>query len=232
MSIYVAKLSAVLLLGPLFFVAAMVRLPWGRDASIEVFESYLRLIFAIFDVRLQFEFDEPQGRRTAGSILVVLNQTSFLDSLACILIPVRPTRGIMNFEFALYPVIGWLATLVSFTIVRQWAGQAKRTLNRAGAFLQAGGNILISIEGRRSRDGKISEYKKGPVVMAINNQSDIVPIIIYGSRDCLPFGSLRVRAGTVKLRFLPPISTRGLSYADRNGVREKLLELARQEGLA
>ena len=139
--------------------------------------------------------------------------------------------GIMNIEFALYPVIGWLAALVSFTIVSQWPAQAKRTLNRAAVFLQTGGNILISIEGRRSHDGKINQYKKGPVVLAINNQCDLVPIIIYGSRSCLPFGSLRVRSGTLRLRFLRPVSARGLSYADRNILRDTLMEVARREGL-
>ncbi len=147
------------------------------------------------------------------------------------LIPIQPLKGIINFEFALYPVIGWLAALISFTIVRQWPSQAKRTLNRAGAYLRAGGNILISIEGKRSRDGRINEYKKGPVVMAVNNQSNIIPVVIYGSRGCLPFGSLRPRPGTLKVRFLQPISTRGFSYEDRNTLRERLRQVAREAGL-
>jgi 1-acyl-sn-glycerol-3-phosphate acyltransferase len=230
--LYPVKLSTVLLLGPVFFLAALLGRPFGKDIAIAIFEGYLRLIFRIFDIRLSFEFDEPNTRQSAGSVLVVLNQSSFLDSLACPLVPVRPTKGIMNFEYALYPIIGWLSTLVSFIVIRQWPRQAKRTLNRAGAFLRSGGNILISIEGRRSHDGTLSEYKKGPVVMAIENQAQIVPMIIYGSRACLPFGSLRVRPGSLRVRFLPPISTRGLSYADRNSLRETLRQVAFREGLA
>jgi 1-acyl-sn-glycerol-3-phosphate acyltransferase len=230
--VYLLKLALVLLLGPVCFVAAMACYPFSNSASIELFEEYLRFIFRIFGIQLRFEFDQPETQESANSILVVLNQSSFLDSLACVLVPIRPTRGIINFEFALYPVIGWLTALISFTIVRQWPSQAKRTLNRAGAFLRAGGNVLISIEGKRSRDGRTNEYKKGPVVMAINNQSNLVPVIIYGSRTCLPYGSLRARPGTLKVRFLEPIPTRGLSYEDRNRLRDKLIQVARAEGLS
>jgi 1-acyl-sn-glycerol-3-phosphate acyltransferase len=229
--LYPVKLLTVFLLGPFFFVAALLGRPFGRNIAIAIFEGYLRLIFKIFDIGLLFEFDEPETRQSTGSVLVMLNQSSFLDSLACPLLPVRPTKGIMNVEFALYPVIGWLSTLISFIVIRQWPAQAKRALNRAGAFLRSGGNILISIEGRRSHDGTLSEYKKGPVVLAIENQAPIVPFIVYGSRACLPFGSLRVRPGLLRVRFLAPIPTRGLGYGDRNSLRETLRQVAIRQGL-
>lgn len=228
---YLIKLLAILLLGPLYFIIAIAIFAVDKDRALLVFEKYLILIFRIFEVQVNFEFDEPEIRHGSNSILVVLNQSSFLDSLVCPLIPMKPFKGIINFEFALYPVIGWFITLFSFTIARQWPSQAKRTLNHADAFLRNGGNVLISIEGKRSRDGKINEYKKGPIVMAINNQSNIIPIIIYGSKECLPVGSLRIKPGVLKLRFLKPIATHGLTYEDRNELLLQLKNTAKKEGL-
>ena len=230
--VYIFKLLAILVLGPFYFIVAILTHTVDKDRAFEVFKKYLRLIFRTFDIQVNFEFDAPEINNSSNSILVVLNQGSFLDSLVCPLIPIKPFKGIINLEFALYPIIGWFITLRSFTIIRQWPSQAKRTLNDASIFLQSGGNMLISIEGKRSRDGKINEYKKGPIVMAINNQSNIIPIIIYGARECLPFGSLWIKTGTIKLRFLKPIGTQGFSYEDRNRLHEQLVSLAKSEGLS
>lgn len=229
--VYIFKLLTILVLGPLYFIVAILTRTVDKDRAFVVFKKFLGLIFRAFDIQVNFEFDEPEIQNSSNSILVVLNQSSFLDSLVCPLIPIKPFKGIINLEFALYPIIGWFITLRSFTIIRQWPSQAKRTLNHASKFLQAGGNMLISLEGKRSRDGKINEYKKGAIIMAINNQSNIIPIIIYGARECLPFGSLWIRAGTIKLRFLKPISTQGFSYQDRNRLREQLVNIAENEGL-
>ena len=227
--IYLFKLLFILILGPLYFSVALVIFIFDKEASLKVFRNYLMLIFKIFQIKLEFEGPGIQNYRNC--ILVVLNQSNFLDSLICPLISVKPCKGIINIEMAFYPVIGWFYTLISFTIIRQWSNQAKRTLNKANKFLQAGGNVLISIEGKRSHDGKINKYKKGPVVMAIKNQSDIVPIVICGARECLPFGSLWIKPGTIRLRFLEPISTQGLTYENRYSLLEQIVSAARAQGL-
>ncbi len=184
----------------------------------------------LFGIALSFD-NEAGVANSKNSIYVVLNQTSFLDSLVTPLIPVKPIQGIINFEFALYPVLGWMMTITSFVIVRQWPWQAKRTLNKADSFLKGGGNMVISIEGKRSRDGKLGEYKKGPIIMALTNQSTIVPVVIEGTRALLPYRSLRVKPGAVTLRFLPSISTIGFAYEDRNELLNRVSLLAQQAGL-
>jgi len=229
--VYIIKLLAIYLLGFFYFIVAVAVHPFNKERSLTIFQSFLYLVFKTFDVKISFEFDDPQTQFSKNAILVVLNQSSFLDALVCPLIPVKPLKGIINIEFALYPVVGWFTSLISFTIVRQWSRQAKRTLNRASAYLQGGGNLLISIEGKRSHDGKINQYKKGPIVTAIQNQSLLLPIIIYGARSSLPFGSLRIKPGTLRLRFLKPLPTNGLTYEDRDVLRERLITMAKQEGL-
>src|SRR5690349_17267613 len=126
---YLFKLLIILVLGPLYFIAAISTYIVDKDRALVVFETYLKLIFRIFNIQVNFEFDQPEIQYCSNSILVVLNQSSFLDSLVCPLIPMKPFKGIINFEFALYPVIGWFITLFSFTIVRQWPSQSKRALN-------------------------------------------------------------------------------------------------------
>ena len=91
--------------------------------------------------------------------------------------------------------------------------------------------MVISIEGKRSRNGKLSEYKKGPVVMAIKSQSDIVPFIIGGSYESLPYRSLYTKPGEIRIRILSPIPTKGLTYKHRDELIDRLRAIAQSNGL-
>ena len=113
--------------------------------------------------------------------------------------------------------------------MRQWPRQARRALEKISGYLQGGGNVLISIEGRRSKDGSLSPYKKGPVVMALQAQARIVPVFLQGTRVCMPYGAWRIREGRVVVKFLEPISTEGRGYEDRDTLLDHLGAIARRE---
>ncbi len=229
--LYIPKVLALWVLGlGYFIVAALIRIidPW---TAISVFQHYLRLCMRVFGLKVRFEFKQEGTRNARNSVFVLLNQSSFLDSMVTPILPVPRTRGILNIEMAFYPIIGWFLAMANFVIIRQWKEQSKRTLNRTGDHLRSGGNMLISIEGKRSRDGKLNTYKKGPVVMAIKNGSDLVPMIIEGTYRSLPYGSLYPEPGEVIVRILDPISTKDLTYADRDPMVDRLHSIALEHGL-
>ena len=87
----------------------------------------------------------------------------------------------------------------------------------------------MSIEGRRSKDGSLSPYKKGPVILAIQAQAKIVPVLIHGAGNCLPHGKWRIRPGKVTIRFLEVISTDNMQYEDRDKLVSTLRTLAEKE---
>jgi 1-acyl-sn-glycerol-3-phosphate acyltransferase len=194
-------------------------------------QNCLHLYFKLFGLNVLYEFEEKKSKNAHNTVFVLLNQSSFLDSLITPTLPVFRTSGILNVEFALYPIIGWFLALTGFVIVRQWPSQAKRTLNRTDRFLRSGGNILISIEGKRTKDGMLNTYKKGPVVMAINSQSDIVPLIIEGTYYSLPYRSLYVKPSDIKVKLLEPISTVGMTYENRDELVSQLRSIAQINGL-
>ena len=228
---YIIKLFIYTIFGVFAFViAAFVRI-FDIWLAIDIFRNHLRIYCKLFELNVQFEFEEVKTKTARNTVFVLLNQSSFLDSMIVPMHPVKNTLGIINIEMALYPLIGWFYAIISFVIIRQWARQAKKTLNRTDKFLKSGGNILISIEGRRSKDGKLNEYKKGPVVMAINSQSDIVPVIIEGTFESLPYKSLYIKPGKIEIRFLKPIITNGMTYDDRNELKDQLRSIAYANGL-
>jgi 1-acyl-sn-glycerol-3-phosphate acyltransferase len=88
--------------------------------------------------------------------------------------------------------------------------------------LRNGVSFGISAEGRRASPDKLAPYKKGPAVVAIDAQADIVPFYTTGAHAVWPRGEWRLRPGVVDVHFLPPIQTRGLTYADRDSVVARL----------
>lgn len=228
---YLIKIPIFLSISFLFFLVAAIVRVFDKWAAMRIFKVSIRLYFKFFGLRLKFEFPDERMKESSNTVFVLLNQFSFLDSMVCPILPVRRGLGIMNIEMALYPILGWFLGICNFVIVRQWPAQAKRVMNRTSDFLRRGGNMIISIEGKRSPDGKLSTYKKGPVVMAINNQSDVVPFIIEGTWESLPIKSLYTQPGKVNVKFLEPISTTGMTYEDRDKLKDRLLKIALENGL-
>ncbi len=96
-------------------------------------------------------------------------------------------------------------------------------------FLRDGGNLWISIEGRRSKDGSLSPYKKGPAVIAIRSEAKIVPVIIEGTRECSGYKKLCSKEKVVTVRLLPAIATEGMTYDDRDDLVGRLAHIAEKE---
>lgn len=169
-------------------------------------------------------------KRDRGVLFVHLDQQTLLSvAIYSLVLPV-PFRLVVNAEFAALPLVGWLALAQgAVPIWRQKPAQAREALVRVGDAIRGGDNFGISIEGRRSPDGELSPYKKGPAVLAIDAQCDIVPFMSHGEWSLWPHGDWRVRPGRIHGVVYPAISTRGMTYRDRDEVVARLRALAESE---
>lgn len=187
-------------------------------------------IFSLSVVRSDHNDGVHAGFGRPPYVFVHLNQASLIETFVLPWMAPLPYRIIVNLEYVLLPIFGWSSLgLGSRVVVRQWPAQAKRAIRRAIADLRDGGSYVISIEGRRSPDGALQPYKKGAVVMAIESGATLVPVVVRGARECLPFGAWRVRPGRIEVDYLEAIETRGLTYDDRNVLLALLRTLAEAE---
>ena len=89
--------------------------------------------------------------------------------------------------------------------------------------------MVLFPEGTRSPDGRLLPFKKGAFVLAIQGQVPLVPVAVVGSRDIMPKGGKRVRAGEIRIRIGQPIPTAGTTLQDRDRLlqecRAAILEL-------
>jgi 1-acyl-sn-glycerol-3-phosphate acyltransferase len=217
-----AAISAVYT--PIICGAALV----SRRAAHRLLHRWSRAQLRVFGIDLEVELEEPleEGR---SYVFAHLNQTSFLESFIYPSVLPWPFRMVINIEFTLFPFVGqMLIALGATVVVRQWPAQAKRALEWAVRHLKRGECYGISLEGRRSRDGRLSRYRKGAVVMAIEGQADLVPFYIKGARESWPYGAWLPRPGRVRAVLMRPISVAGLTYRDRDALIERLRDVAEE----
>jgi 1-acyl-sn-glycerol-3-phosphate acyltransferase len=91
----------------------------------------------------------------------------------------------------------------------------------AKAVVQQGLNMTIYVEGKRSFDGKLLPFKKGPFYLAMECGVPVVPITIVGTFHAMPKSRFAIKPGPVQVIFHPPIEPKDF------GTREALMEKVR-----
>ncbi len=225
---FIKLLFSFIVMIPFFLVAMVVGLI-DKDSGIKIIRKWIYLFIKLFNIQIVVENENEVEQDNAGNVFTLLNQTSLVDGLVGILTMPLPLRGLINFEYALIPFFGWFLAMVSYVIIRQLPKQAINTIDRTTQYLQNGGNMWLSIEGRRSKNGTLSSYKKGTVVLAIKAQVNIVPVIIVGAGNCIGLTVNTNEQKTIVIKFLEAIPTRGLNYKDRNAVVDQLYKIGTTE---
>jgi 1-acyl-sn-glycerol-3-phosphate acyltransferase len=82
-------------------------------------------------------------------------------------------------------------------------------------------NMTIYIEGKRSFDGKLLPFKKGPFYLAMECGVPVVPMTIVGTHYTMPKARFSIKPGLVTVIFHPPIEPEDF------GTRECLMEKVR-----
>jgi 1-acyl-sn-glycerol-3-phosphate acyltransferase len=216
--------SGLAMLGPALFAA-----PFSPPTAYRLLRGWARRQLAQLGIELTVDDRSGyDGRR--GVLFVDLHQQTLLTALIYPLVLPTSAALIVNAEFVALPLLGWLTIgLGAMPIVRQRPAQARAQLKQAAVRLKAGQSFGISIEGRRTADGGLSPYKKGPAVLAIDAQCDIIPYMSFGEYRLWPRGEWRVRPGRVECVLYPPVPTMGLKYEHREVLVESLWKLAKDE---
>lgn len=160
---------------------------------------------------------------TDRSYVYISNHVSFADMWAlCALVP-DSMRFVAKKELFDIPLFGHaLRAARHIRIDRKNLQAAFSAYEQAGKAISHGISAIVFAEGTRSRNGKLQPFKKGPFVLAIASQVEVVPVWLEGTYEALPPGGLFVRPGVVTLRFGTPVPTAGLTYDDRDALTEKV----------
>jgi len=162
-------------------------------------------------------------RIPAGTCLFVANHTSSADAPAVVGAIPRRIAILLKASLFKYPIVGQAFLLARFIPVKRGErDSALEGLEKAIESLRSGQSFLIYPEGTRSPDGRLQEFKKGAVVMAIKAGVPIVPIACSGAHRVIKKRSLKIYPGEIVVEFLEPIDASGYSYEQRDELNRRV----------
>lgn len=145
----------------------------------------------------------PAGR----SCIFMSNHVSNLDPT--VVMPAVPSRCavLLKKELMSIPILGTAMRMAKFVPVERGGKRdaAQASVKAAAEALQSGLSIVVFPEGTRSRNGRLSTFKKGPFFLAQQTLAPIVPIALSGTETMMGKGSMAITPGLARLRFLPVI---------------------------
>lgn len=125
-------------------------------------------------------------------------------------------KWIAKRELFSIPVVGWMMKLAGDIPVDRGGRRGQvEMVKKAVQYLRNRTSVIFFPEGTRSADGRLRRFNKGAFELAIREQVPILPMIIDGTRGCLPKNSWIFEPDVhVTLKVLSPIETSGMNRED------------------
>jgi 1-acyl-sn-glycerol-3-phosphate acyltransferase len=166
---------------------------------------------------------EGLARVPSGACLFVANHTSSADAPAIVGAIPRRIAILLKESLFKWPIVGQAFQMARFIPVeRKNQNSAIASLEKAAEALRAGQSFLIYPEGTRSPDGRLQQFKRGAVVMAINAGVPIVPMVCSGAQRVMKKHSLVIRPGEIVVEFLEPIDASRYSLEQRDELNDRV----------
>lgn len=205
-------------------VAAIIGFPWS---------------FAVGNVRLlyrMFMIGAWNGIRLAGvrvesvgldkldparTYIFMSNHVSNLDPPITIPLIPRQSSVLVKKELFRVPILGRAMRMGSMVPVDRGNRDAGiEAVRAAKQVVEHGLNMIIYVEGKRSFDGKLLPFKKGPFYLAVECGAAVVPVTIVGTHHIMPKGRFAIKPGIATVIFHPPIEPK--DFGNRECLMEKV----------
>ena len=158
---------------------------------------------------------------SGGVCLFVANHTSSADAPAVVGAIPRRIAVLLKESLFKWPIVGQAFTLAHFIPVnRSDRESAIASVEKAAGAMRAGQSFLIYPEGTRSPDGRLQQFKKGAVALAIKAGVPIVPVLCSGAQRVMAKRSMVIRPGEILVEFLDPIDASKYTWEERDALRE------------
>lgn len=191
--------------------------------------AWARTLLRVSGVQVRVEGLEKIDR--GASYVFISNHLSYMDTpVALAHIPVQfrflAKRGLFQI-----PLLGThLNRAGHIPVSREDPRASVKTMQVAAKKIQLKKiSLLIFPEGGRSHDGVLRPFKEGGAYIAIRAGVPVVPLVMVGTREILPYGSGVVESGSVTLRILEPVETKQMTLKDRGMLTQRVRDLIAAE---
>lgn len=231
-SLYVAVLFALCLTAMLVLYAPLLIIRNDRQR--------MRIIYVLNDVfmlRIWSTFSgiwyRVEGREKIQADRVyafVCNHSNMLDVPFTSAVIRHYYKPLVKKELLSVPVLGQLLAMTSLPVDRKDPESRKRSADKMVEWMKSGLSLLIFPEGTRNRTNEpVKEFYDGAFKTAIEAGADIAPFVLLNIRHLQPVGTNWVYPGRIIIRFLDPISTKGMALDQTNELKERVRQLIGDE---
>ncbi len=202
---------------------------WSHGLTPALLRFWGRTMLKIVGVTVKLEGYEhltaPHGK------IATFNHSSLLDAMFVTAIMPKGSVAAIKREVLFYPAVGLGIWALGFLIIdRGNSDRARRTLAKAAARLQGEKlTVFIAPEGTRNQDGQLLPFKRGAFHLAVTSGAPIVPVVMSGGRERLPYGQFWTRQGVIHIRALPPVEVKGLTVDDIPALSDRVRVIYRAE---
>ncbi len=113
------------------------------------------------------------------------------------------------------PFVGWYMMATGMIFVdRSDRSKAKASMQKAGSLIKSGKDVLMFPEGTRSRNGKVSSFKKGAFILAQSAKVPVVPVAISGTERAMQVKKWTIIPSTIGVHIGTPIAGNDLEFND------------------
>ncbi|XP_066501472.1 1-acyl-sn-glycerol-3-phosphate acyltransferase beta isoform X2 [Hoplias malabaricus] len=204
-----------------------------RDEDVALFLLHRVIRFMVRHVKyflgLRFEVSGWEHLQTEGPYVIISNHQSSLDVLGMMeVLPDRCTT-IAKKELLWAGTVGlvcWLGGIVF--INRKKTSDAKSVMSEAAkTMMQEQLRLWVFPEGTRNQKGDILPFKKGAFHLAVQAQAPIIPIVFSSYSNFYLRKEKEFKSGTITLKILPKIETKGLDSDDVSSLSDQSYALMR-----
>jgi 1-acyl-sn-glycerol-3-phosphate acyltransferase len=155
--------------------------------------------------------------------VVVSNHQSFADIPLIANLPWE-MKWLAKIEIFKLPIVGWMLRMSGdIPVDRKNKREAAKAFIQASRYIANKCSVIFFPEGTRSPDGLVHNFTDGAFQLAIRAQVPILPLVIEGSRDCLPKKSWKFgKPRDISLKVLQPVDTTGMNPNDVEHLREQI----------
>jgi 1-acyl-sn-glycerol-3-phosphate acyltransferase len=200
----------ILTILPLFlvyFVIWLLSYPFDKKKAIPHYFTFIwTRIYLTINPGWKVRIENKEKLDKRKKYVLISNHQSMID-IALVMQLKHNFRWISKIELARAPFVGWVIWLNDHILVRRGDKYSVvRMAEECKMALDQGISIFMFPEGTRSHDGKLQPFKEGAFIMAKNNRTPILPVVLDGASEALPRNAFWFKVNqTLTIRVLDEI---------------------------
>jgi len=169
------------------------------------YSIFWALIYVWLNPLWKIDITGRENIKKRKTYVIISNHQSALDIVVLYRL-LTHFKWIAKRELFRVPIIGWNLMLNKHVpIDRNNPRSAVVMMQKALDHLKQGSSMLVFPEGTRSEDGAIRRFKDGAFLIAKKGEVAILPVVINGTLETMPKGSLVGGRQTFTIRVLPEV---------------------------